>query len=121
MGRAPTACARRASPSPGPSSRCRPSRPHRRCKGDFPGGGAPPPGLSFPRLSMGMTRLLYASDFDGAEAFFRKFLGAALQYQAKALIVGGDVTGKAMIPILHKGGGRYEAYLFGRKESPAST
>jgi hypothetical protein len=70
---------------------------------------------------MGMTRILYASDFHGSEAFFRKFLGAALQYQARALIVGGDVTGKAMIPVIHQGGGRYEAHLFGRKESPASA
>jgi hypothetical protein len=68
-----------------------------------------------------MIRILYASDFHGSEAFFRKFLGAALQYQARALIVGGDVTGKAMIPVIHQGGGRYEAHLFGRKESPASA
>jgi hypothetical protein len=70
---------------------------------------------------MGMTRILYASDFHGSEAFFRKFLGAALQYQARALIVGGDVTGKAMIPVIHQGGGRYEAHLFGREESPSSA
>ena len=69
---------------------------------------------------MGMTRLLYASDFHGSEAFFRKFLGAALQYQANALIVGGDVTGKAMIPILHKGPDRYEAALFNRRETPST-
>ena len=42
---------------------------------------------------MAMTRLLYASDFHGSEAYFRKFLGAALHYEADALIVGGDVTG----------------------------
>jgi len=69
---------------------------------------------------MGMTRVLYASDFHGSEAFFRKFLGAALQYQADVLIVGGDVTGKAMIPVVHQGQGRYEAHLFGRKETPAT-
>lgn len=69
---------------------------------------------------MGMTRILYASDFHGSEAFFRKFLGAALQYKADVLIVGGDVTGKAMIPVVHKGQGRYEAHLFGRKETPAT-
>ena len=69
---------------------------------------------------MGMTRLLYASDFHGSEAFFRKFLGAALQYKAEVLIVGGDVTGKAMIPVIHQGDGRYEAHLFGRNESPAT-
>ncbi len=69
---------------------------------------------------MGMTRILYASDFHGSEAFFRKFLGAALQYRADVLIVGGDVTGKAMIPVVHQGRGRYEAHLFGRKETPDS-
>jgi Icc-related predicted phosphoesterase len=55
---------------------------------------------------MALTRLLYASDFHGSDAFFRKFLNAALQYQANVLIVGGDVTGKAMIPIIHQGSGR---------------
>jgi len=69
---------------------------------------------------MGMTRVLYASDFHGSEAFFRKFLAAALQYKAQALIVGGDVTGKAMLPIVHKGGGRYEGFLFNRREQPSS-
>jgi len=67
-----------------------------------------------------MLRILYASDFHGSEAFFRKFLGAALQYKADVLIVGGDITGKAMIPILHQGGGRYEAHLFGRRETPST-
>ena len=69
---------------------------------------------------MGMTRILYASDFHGSEVAFRKFLGAALQYKADALVVGGDVTGKAMIPIKHQGGGRYDAHLFGRRETPSS-
>jgi Icc-related predicted phosphoesterase len=68
-----------------------------------------------------MTRVLYATDFHGSEAFFRKFLAAALQYKAQVLIVGGDVTGKAMVPVVHKGGGRYEGYLFNRREQPATT
>jgi Icc-related predicted phosphoesterase len=67
-----------------------------------------------------MTRILYASDFHGSDAFFRKFLNAAQQYQANVLIVGGDVTGKAMIPVIHQGGGRYQGYLFGRKEEASS-
>src|SRR5512134_1087057 len=67
-----------------------------------------------------MTRILYGSDFHGSEAVFRKFISAAFQYQANVLIVGGDVTGKAMIPIIHQGGGRYRGYLFGRKEEVAS-
>jgi Icc-related predicted phosphoesterase len=69
---------------------------------------------------MSMTRILFASDFHGSDAFFRKFLGAAAHYQANVLIVGGDVTGKAMVPIVHQGGGRYRGHLFGRKEEPAT-
>jgi Icc-related predicted phosphoesterase len=69
---------------------------------------------------MKMTRILYASDFHGSEAFYRKFLSAAMQYQANVLIVGGDVTGKAMIPVVHQGNGRYHGYLFGRKEEPST-
>ena len=66
------------------------------------------------------TRILYASDFHGSEAFFRKFLSAALKYEANVLITGGDLTGKAMIPIVHQGGGKYQGYLFGRKEEPST-
>jgi len=66
-----------------------------------------------------ITRILYGSDFHGSEAVFRKFLSAAMQYQASTLIVGGDVTGKAMIPVVHQGNGRYVGYVFGRKEEPS--
>jgi len=68
-----------------------------------------------------ITRILYGSDFHGSEAVFRKFLSAAGQYQASILIVGGDVTGKAMIPIVHQGGGRYLGYVFGRREEPSTS
>ncbi len=67
-----------------------------------------------------VTRILYASDFHGSEACYRKFLSAALQYQANVLVTGGDLTGKAMIPIVHQGGGKYQGYLFGRKEEPST-
>ena len=60
-----------------------------------------------------MIRLLYGSDFHGSDAVFRKFLASGIQYKANALMVGGDVTGKAMIPVRHLGGGRYEAQLLG--------
>src|SRR5512141_862678 len=62
---------------------------------------------------MKMTRILYGSDFHGSEAVFRKFLASGLQYKANALMVGGDVTGKAMVPVIHQGGGRYTGHLFG--------
>ena len=65
---------------------------------------------------MKMIRILYGSDFHGSEAAFRKFISAGLQYKANILIVGGDVTGKAMIPVIHQGGGRYLAHLFGAEQ-----
>lgn len=68
-----------------------------------------------------MYRILYGSDLHGSNAYFRKFIAAAMQYKANALMVGGDVTGKAMSPIIHQGGGRYIGHLFGRKEEITTT
>jgi Icc-related predicted phosphoesterase len=62
---------------------------------------------------MKMTRILYGSDFHGSDTVYRKFINAAFQYQASVLIVGGDVTGKGMIPIVNEGNGVYTGYLFG--------
>jgi Icc-related predicted phosphoesterase len=67
-----------------------------------------------------MFRILYCSDLHGSEAFFRKFLSAAMQYKANAMIVGGDITGKAMIPIVHQGDSKYVGHLFGRTEEPST-
>jgi hypothetical protein len=74
--------------------------------------------MKFPNLlrHSQLTRLLYGSDFHGSDSAFRKFLASGLQYKANALIVGGDVTGKAMVPVIHQGGGRYVGYVFGRQE-----
>ncbi len=69
---------------------------------------------------MTITRILYGSDFHGSEAVLRKFLSAGIQYKANALMVGGDVTGKAMIPIIHQGGGHHEAELFGAQRKAAT-
>jgi len=62
-----------------------------------------------------MTRILYGSDFHGSEAVFRKFIASAFQYKADVLMVGGDVTGKAMIPVIHQGQGRYIGHWFGKE------
>src|SRR5262249_15208055 len=44
--------------------------------------------------------LFYASDIHGSERVFRKFLNAARFYRVQAVIFGGDLTGKAMIPFV---------------------
>ncbi len=77
--------------------------------------------LPNPFQSSKMTRILYGSDFHGSDIVFRKFLAAGIQYKASALIVGGDVTGKAMVPVTHHGDGRYIGYVFGRQEVATTT
>lgn len=64
---------------------------------------------------MSMIRLLFASDFHGSDACFRKFISAGLNYEAQVLIVGGDVTGKAIVPLKRSEGDTYEGYLFGQR------
>lgn len=70
---------------------------------------------------MTITRILYGSDFHGSEAVFRKFLASGIQYKANALMVGGDVTGKAMIPVVDQGGGHYEAELYGATKKASNA
>jgi uncharacterized protein len=60
------------------------------------------------------TRIYIASDFHAAEKAWRKFLNAVKMnvYKAQIALVAGDFTGKAIVPIVDKGG-TYEADLFG--------
>ena len=51
-----------------------------------------------------MLKVFYASDIHGSEIGWRKFLNAAPFYGADVAIIGGDVTGKAMVPIVERGG-----------------
>ncbi len=65
--------------------------------------------------SASTTRLYYASDIHGTEGLWRKFLNAAATYRAGVLVMGGDVAGKVVVPLLARGDG-YELELFGRRE-----
>ncbi len=50
------------------------------------------------------TRVFYAADLHGSEPTFRKFLSAARFYEADALVFGGDLMGKALVPIVRRDG-----------------
>jgi uncharacterized protein len=52
-------------------------------------------------------RLFFASDLHGSEPCFRKFINAARHYNAQVLVLGGDLAGKAVLPIVEQGNGRY--------------
>jgi Icc-related predicted phosphoesterase len=51
-----------------------------------------------------MPRIFFATDLHGSEMCWRKFLNAAKFYEADVLICGGDMTGKAIIPIVEEDG-----------------
>jgi len=58
--------------------------------------------------------VFFATDLHGSLACFRKFLSAADFYGADVSILGGDMTGKMVIPVVSKPSGGYRARLAGR-------
>lgn len=69
---------------------------------------------------MALFRLVFASDFHGSDLVFRKFLRTVELYQAQALLIGGDLTGKALVPIVRRNG-TYEAELAGVRHIARTT
>jgi uncharacterized protein len=58
-----------------------------------------------------MTRLFFATDIHGSEVCWKKFLNAGKFYNVDVLILGGDMTGKALVPITQLPDGRFRATL----------
>jgi uncharacterized protein len=50
-------------------------------------------------------RLYYASDIHGSDVLWRKFLNAASFYEVGTLIMGGDLCGKGLAPVVRTNGG----------------
>jgi Icc-related predicted phosphoesterase len=44
-------------------------------------------------------RVYFATDIHGSDRCFRKFLAAAKVYEADALVLGGDIAGKGLVPV----------------------
>lgn len=59
-------------------------------------------------------RLFFATDIHGSDKCFMKFLNAAKFYRCQVLIMGGDMTGKMLVPIIDNGGGTWSTRLYGR-------
>jgi Icc-related predicted phosphoesterase len=61
------------------------------------------------------TRIFYASDIHGSQITFRKFLNSAKFYGVDALVFGGDLMGKLLVPIVRDVGGTWRASLQGQQ------
>ena len=56
---------------------------------------------------MTSTKLFFATDLHGSEKCYLKFVNAGKFYKANILIMGGDVTGKLLIPVIKEPNGHY--------------
>jgi uncharacterized protein len=62
------------------------------------------------------VRIFFATDIHGSEVCWKKFLNSGPHYEADVVILGGDMTGKALVPIVEEGGGRWHATLLENRE-----
>ena len=60
-----------------------------------------------------MLKLFFATDVHGSETTFRKWLNAADHYGADVLLMGGDLTGKMLVPIMEEPDGSFTARFEG--------
>lgn len=71
------------------------------------------------RKKLDGTTIFFCSDLHGSTVCFKKFINAAGYYTSKGrqvdiLVMGGDTTGKLIVPII-KQGQEYRSYLFGKQ------
>jgi Icc-related predicted phosphoesterase len=57
------------------------------------------------------VRLFFATDIHGSDICWRKFLNSGQHYEADVIVLGGDMTGKALIPVVDNGNGSWYSSL----------
>ena len=60
------------------------------------------------------TRVFFTTDLHGSTVVFKKFINAGKFYEAQVLILGGDMIGKMIVPIVNQGSGRFSANYLGK-------
>src|SRR5256714_4841803 len=97
------------------SSRPSPVPPSRSNGGHAQPSAGGSPGTSCRRRSaVADYRAFFVTDIHASDRCFRKFLNAARFYDCKVLIMGGDMTGKMLVPIVDHGAGKYSTRVFDR-------
>ena len=64
---------------------------------------------------MAKSRVFFITDVHGSTRCFKKFLNAAKFYKADILVLGGDLTGKILIPIVDQGDGTFRCRFEGNE------
>jgi uncharacterized protein len=71
--------------------------------------------MSSRRVNRKYRRLFFSTDLHASDVSFRKFIGAAKFYDIDTLVMGGDVTGKTVVPIVEASNGRYHFNFQGQE------
>lgn len=71
--------------------------------------------MTFERSKRKYSRTFFATDLHASEVAFRKFIGAAKFYGIDTLIMGGDVFGKTIVPLVLRDSGTYDFNFQGQK------
>jgi uncharacterized protein len=58
-----------------------------------------------------LTKVFFATDVHGSGTCWNKYISAGKFYDVDLIILGGDMTGKAIVPIVHQGNGIHHAAL----------
>jgi uncharacterized protein len=66
-------------------------------------------------------RIFFATDIHGSDVCFRKFINAAKFYKADVLVLGGDITGKLIMPVLRGASGNYTFRRHGEEQSVSES
>ena len=60
-------------------------------------------------------KFFFATDIHGSDLCLKKFLNSGKFYGVDAIVMGGDITGKMIVPIVAGEGNTYSASIFGRR------
>ena len=65
-------------------------------------------------------RIYFCSDIHASEKCWKKFLNAPKFYDADVIVVGGDITGKFIVPVIEQKKGKYTCRFAGVKRKASS-
>lgn len=60
------------------------------------------------------TRLFFTTDVHGSTVVFKKFINAGKFYEAQVIILGGDMVGKMIVPVVEQANKTYHANYLGK-------
>jgi len=66
-------------------------------------------------------KLFFVTDVHGSDRCFKKFVNAAKFYDAQVLVLGGDITGKAVVPVVRHAGNIYHVAYTGHERQVAAN